>query len=222
METTPLGMDPGCKEPREIRKKIDSLHFNIIRTFSLDEWNEGEAHLGLPASEHRAPEGRDGDSPLCNYLIYSYRPQGINLAERYLRSRKRMDAFTRTVLERMSQTTYSVFLVEPFTGDGEPASDRIPIRDLASGESWLLVDQMIQTITRSTPYRLLGAHLLPCDSFLMQTGHVQILGTGLDSEPSATDPFMELQARRIPRTDGAARSALAREILAALLDASDT
>lgn len=178
-----------------IRRKIREMHDRIIPTLSREDVHGAARDLEL------LHQGmlifKDEHFPFYDYLIYSYRPKGINLAGRYLREHgKGLDPVSRTVLKSMSQALYCIFTFVPPKAGVKPAKDRVTILDVLSGEQHLLVDPaMIPRTVKALKDTPAAAHLLFFDGFVMQSGSL----IGLGKQEDAFQHLKELAAEQTTR-----------------------
>ena len=104
-----------------------------------------------------------------DYAIYGYRPNGFNMAEKFLRLfSKEADAYELELLRRMSEAHYAIYQVEETNG-----TDSLKVVDVFSKVIYRLVDHQLAKTARQG--MILAGHLIDFDGFWIQTGGTVLL-----------------------------------------------
>jgi hypothetical protein len=178
MQDTPATTHFTPADHALIRDKIRAAHDKVIPTFSREDIHQAARHLGLLHKGVLVTKDESHTRTLIDYMIYSYRPRGFNMAELYLRShREQLDALSRTVLEHMSQARFTLFKVMPAPDGARLPPGSTVITDVLDGHSHVLVDPAVLAMAgRQLENRATGAHLLFFDGFVMQSGNMAAAG----------------------------------------------
>lgn len=101
---------------------------------------------------------------LADYMIYSYRPNGFNMAERFLRLNKsRLSELDQALLFRMSFARYSVIKIQDTGKNGEAN-----VIDIFLNTELTLVDKQL---SRSVgPGFVIAGHIIDLGQFSIQSG----------------------------------------------------
>ncbi|MEI7456907.1 MAG: hypothetical protein WCK93_09305 [Nitrosomonadales bacterium] len=208
MDTTNFKLD----DYDAIREMLTGLHHKILELRKHDDIATCARHLGLWYKKELYFNNEYESSVLADYLVYSYRPHGFNLAELYFRlNRAALDDRQADLLTRMSAVHYAILQVDVVEGQGV-----LRVRDAFSGESFRLVDNGLSQTLR--PEQVVAAHIIDFGDFSIQTGAVL---------PVNYELLIEEEVRRIvtrikvKQTENAARVApelsakLARAVMSA-------
>lgn len=147
-----------------IREAIVDLHKQIVKSANPDDVKTCARHLGLLHKKTLNFRNDTEADILSDYLIYAFRPNGINMAEKYLRLNKRkLNEFNRALLARMRLARYSVFQVEESN-----RTDQLTVVDVFIKTRFTLVDQQLAKIAHSG--LVIGGHIIDLGNFCIQTG----------------------------------------------------
>ncbi len=148
----------------EIRRALFNLHTRILKNPNLDEIKICAKHLGL---WHHKTVSYKNDTELellMDYRVYGYRPNGFNMAEKYLRLNKNsLSEIDQALLARMRLARYAVFQVEATN-----QLDEVTAVDVFIKTRFKLIDQQLaKTITTGS---VIAAHLIDLGEFCIQSG----------------------------------------------------
>jgi hypothetical protein len=157
----------------EIRRMLFDLHNRILKNPNFDEIKTCAKHLGL---WHHKTVSYKNDTELellMDYRVYAYRPNGFNMAEKYLRLNKnRLSDYEQALLARMRLARYAVFQVEATDQINEVTSVDVFIKT-----RFKLVDQQLAKTT--TTGSVIAAHLIDLGDFSIQSGALLPLNRAL-------------------------------------------
>ena len=91
-----------------IRAALISLHHRIMKVVSTEEIKKCARDLGLLHKKSLAFNYECEAGILFDYVIYSYRPHGFNMAEKYLRIHQKR-------LKRIKENKHRIIIME-FSG----------------------------------------------------------------------------------------------------------
>jgi len=149
-----------------IRRTLFDLHEKILKWVSRSDMTAVGQQLGLLRGKVLVFQNEVESQMLFDYLVYAHRPNGINMAELYLRTnRQRLDVLQIDLLERMSQCLF--LYVKTLSVD--PGSS-LHVVDMIQNSPFTLVDQSLSTT--SEPESTYAAHFLNLGSFFIQTGAI--------------------------------------------------
>jgi len=154
------------KNYAEIRRTVARLHEKILPFTTRPAMTACGKHLGILRKNVFEFANEIESHMLFDYLVYAYRPNGINMAELYLRTnRSTLDPVSIDLLERMSRCLY-LFLEVQTVGPG----NTIQMQDLVQESPLTLVDNGLSTTLK--PGQMLASHVLDLGSFSIQTGAI--------------------------------------------------
>jgi hypothetical protein len=157
----------------EIRRALFDLHTRILKHPNFDEIKTCAKHLGL---WHHKTVSYKNDTELellMDYRVYVYRPNGFNMAEKYLRLNKnRLSNYDQALLARMRLARYAVFQVE-----ATDQIDEVPAIDVFIKTRFKLVDQQLAKTT--TTGSVIAAHLIDLGDFSIESGALLPLNRAL-------------------------------------------
>lgn len=157
---------------QKIRDLLPLLHMRIIKQLSRDDMHNSARQLGMLHKKTLVFNNETEISILSDYQVYSYRPRGISMVERFLNlKRSTLDPFTLELLEAMVHAQFSVFM----TGEAQKGIG-LTVQDVFRQESFFLVDRSLST--SSEPDMVLVLRLILFDGFAIQTG------AGIVTEPA--------------------------------------
>ncbi len=97
-------------------------------------------------------------------MVYAFRPNGFNMAEKYLRLNKdRLNAFDQVLLSRMSLARYSIFQMEDSN-----RIDEVSATDVLMNTQFTLMDH--QLAESGEKGMMLAGHIVDLGDFCIQTG----------------------------------------------------
>jgi hypothetical protein len=157
----------------EIRRALFDLHTRILKNSNFDEIKTCAKHLGL---WHHKTVSYKNDTELellMDYRVYAYRPNGFNMAEKYLRLNKnRLSDYEQALLARMRLARYAVFQIE-----ATDQIDEVTAVDVFIKTRFKLVDQ--QLAKTATTGSVIAAHLIDLGDFSIQSGALLPLNRAL-------------------------------------------
>lgn len=157
----------------DIRRTVGQLHVEILKLTSRSDMHICGRHLGILRNKVLIFNNDIESHMLFDYLVYAYRPNGINMAELYLRTnRQRLDALRIDLLERMSNCLY-LFLIAQSVGPG----NSLQVLDVVRNKPLTLVDKSLSTNTE--PGQAFGTHVIELGDFSIQTGAITGVDRGL-------------------------------------------
>jgi hypothetical protein len=149
---------------QKIRDLLSELHMKIMKQLSRDDMQTTARHLGLLHKKTFVFNNEAEISVLSDYQVYSYRPHGISMVERYLRAkRKSLDPFTLELLEAMSRARFSIYV----TGKAQKGKGLV-VTDTFRQDSLFLADRSLSASCE--PERAFALRLIVFDDFAIQTG----------------------------------------------------
>jgi hypothetical protein len=195
-----------------IRVMLTALHHKILNLHKHDDIVTCARHLGLRHKKELYFNNEYETAVLADYMVYSYRPRGFNLAELYLRlNRTALDDRQIDLLTRMSAAHYAILRIDAVEGEGV-----LKVTDTLSDKSFRLADNGLSQSLQ--PKQVVAAHIIDFGDFSIQTGAVL---------PVNYELLIEEEVRRIvtmikvKQTENAARVApelsakLARAVMSA-------
>lgn len=153
----------------EIRGRSVALHSRIMKKMSNDDLKTCGRHLGLLRNKVLVMRNENEVAMFSDYAIYAYRPNGINMADKYLRlSGNRLDVHDLSLLEHMRLAHYAIYQVEDSNG-----LDTTTITDVFSKAAYKLLDyQLAKSVYQGL---MLACHLVDFEAFSIQTGGAVIV-----------------------------------------------
>jgi hypothetical protein len=147
-----------------IRKAIIDLHQRILKTPTSDEIKTCARHLGLLHKKTLVFKNDTETDLLTDYMIYSYRPKGFNMAEKFLRLNKgRLSELDQALLFRMSFARYSVIKIKDIGKKCE-----INVIDIFLNTEFTLVDKQLSKSVGSG--FVIAGHIIDLGQFSIQSG----------------------------------------------------
>lgn len=148
------------KQLREVNRKVNNT---LVRRIPKDVLDEGGRKLGL-LRDGRSVISEEEASIFMDFCIHDVRRNGQTVVEQFLEeSPYPLGSDEEIVLESLAQAVFSVFVVESC----EPGVGA-HVRDLASGESRLIVDEGLSKTAQ--PKMLLATRLMAVENVTMTTG----------------------------------------------------
>ena len=149
---------------QRIRELLRQLHTRIIKQLSREDMLTSARHLGMLHKKTFMFNNETEIAVLSDYQVYSYRPRGINMAERFLNlKRSTLDPFAIELLEAMSRARYSIYVVDQVqSGKG------VMTTDLFRRDSLFVADRGLSTTAE--PEMAFAMRLIVFDDFAIQTG----------------------------------------------------
>lgn len=149
-----------------LRGKLTELHQNVLKLQIRNDILTCARHLGLLHKKELYFNNEYEITVLADYRVYSYRPNGINLAELYLRlNRSVLEDSQIDLLTRMSVARYSFLHVDVVEGHGV-----LQVTDVLSEKSFALVDNGLSLSLQ--PKQAIAAHFIDMGDFHIQSGGV--------------------------------------------------
>jgi hypothetical protein len=147
-----------------IRQAIVDLHKRIVKSANPDDVKTCARHLGLLHNKALNFRNETEADILSDYLIYAFRPNGFNMAEKYLRLNKdKLNKVDQALLARMRLARYSVFQVEETN-----RTDQVTVIDVFIKTRFTLVDQQLAKIAHTG--LVIGGHIIDLGNFCIPTG----------------------------------------------------
>ena len=147
-----------------IRKALIDLHQRILKTTTSDDVKTSARHLGLLHKKTLVFKNETETDLLSDYMIYSYRPNGFNMAEKYLRLNKsRLSELDQALLFRMSCARYSVIKIKDIGKNGE-----INVIDIFLNTEFTLVDKQLSKSVGAG--FVIAGHIIDLGQFSIQSG----------------------------------------------------
>lgn len=147
-----------------LRQALVALHKQIVKSANPDDVKTCARHLGLLHKKTLNFRNDTEADILSDYLIYAFRPNGFNMAERYLRLHKgKLKEFDQALLARMRLARYSVFQVEQTN-----RTDQVTVVDVFIKTRFTLVDQQLAKIAHTG--LVIAGHIIDLGDFCIQTG----------------------------------------------------
>jgi hypothetical protein len=166
---------------QKIRDLLPALHMKVIKQLSGDDFNTGARHLGMLHKRTIMFNNETEIAILSDYQVYSYRPHGISMVERYLKSkRSSLNPFTVELLEAMSRARFSIYLA----GKAQKGKG-LAVTDAFRQESFFLADRSLST--SSEPDMLFVLRLITFDDFAIKTGAGILIEPALLKRPDVVD-----------------------------------
>lgn len=102
-----------------IQDALIDLYSRILRNPGIEEVNTCAKHLGMWHDQKAVFRNVVEETLLMFYRVYSYRPSGFNMAEKYLRlNRDSLDESDQFLLAKMSDGYFAIYRVEATHGAG--------------------------------------------------------------------------------------------------------
>jgi hypothetical protein len=147
-----------------IRKALIDLHQRILKTPTSDEIKTCARHLGLLHKKTLSIKNDTEADLLADYMVYAFRPNGINMAEKFLRLNKsRLSELDQALLFRMSFARYSVIKIKDIGKKGE-----IDVIDIFLNTEFTLVDKELSRSVGSG--FVIAGHVIDLGQFSIQSG----------------------------------------------------
>ncbi len=147
-----------------IRKALIDLHQRILKTPTSDDVRTSARHLGLLHKKTLVFKNTIETDLLTDYMIYSYRPKGFNMAEKFLRlNRSRLSELDQALLFRMSFARYSVIKIKDIGKKNE-----INVIDIFLNTEFTLVDKQLSKSVGSG--FVIAGHIIDLGQFSIQSG----------------------------------------------------
>ena len=147
-----------------IRKALIDLHQRILNTLKPDEIKACARHLGLLHQKTLAIKNDTVADLMADYMVYAFRPNGINMAEKYRRLNKsRLSEWDQALLSRMSVARYSVIKIKDTGKNGE-----INVIDIFLNTEFTLVDKQLSKSVGSG--FVIAGHIIDLGQFSIQSG----------------------------------------------------
>jgi len=147
-----------------IRKAIIDLHQRILNILKPDEIKTCSRHLGLLHQKTLSIKNDTEADLLADYMVYAFRPNGINMAEKFLRLNKsRLSELDQALLFRMSFARYSVIKIKDIGKKGE-----IDVIDIFLNTEFTLVDKELSRSAGSG--FVIAGHIIDLGQFSIQSG----------------------------------------------------
>ena len=147
-----------------IRKAIIDLHQRILNILKPDEIKTCSRHLGLLHQKTLSIKNDTEADLLADYMVYAFRPNGINMAEKFLRLNKsRLSELDQALLFRMSFARYSVIKIKDTGKKGE-----INVIDIFLNTEFTLVDKELSRSAGSG--FVIAGHIIDLGHFSIQSG----------------------------------------------------
>ena len=148
----------------DIRHGIIDLHQRIIKKPNPKDIKTCAKHLGLL---HKKTLNFRNDAEvdlLTDYMLYAFRPNGFNMAEKYLRlNKQRLNTFDQTLLSRMRLARYTVFQIEDSNRVNE-----VTVTDVFIKTQFTLIDhQLAKTAKKGM---VIAGHIVDLGEFCIQSG----------------------------------------------------
>ncbi len=157
----------------EIHRALFDLHTRILKNPNLDEIKTCAKQLGL---WHHKTVSYKNDTELellMDYRVYAYRPNGFNMAEKYLRLNKaKLSDYQQALLARMCLARYAVYQVEASNG-----TDTVTVADVFIKNRFELVDH--QLAKTATTGMVIASHVIDLGEFAIQSGGLLPLNRAL-------------------------------------------
>jgi len=148
----------------EIRRRGALLNEKIIKKLSNDDIKTCGRHLGIWHQKALAIANEEEMDLFSDYATYGYRPNGFNMAEKFLRLfHKEADDFELELLRRMRFGQYAIYQVEVTN-----STDTLQAVDVFSKVEYKLIDH--QLAKSAYPGLILAGYLIDFDEFSIQTG----------------------------------------------------
>jgi hypothetical protein len=148
----------------DIRRRGVLLNTKIFKKLSSEDIKTCGRHLGIWHQKALQIGNEDEMNLFSDYATYGYRPNGFNMAEKFLRLfHKVADNFELELLRRMRFAKYAIYQVEETNG-----TDTLMVVDVFSKVQYNLIDYQLA----KTAYRglILSSYLVDFDGFFIQTG----------------------------------------------------
>jgi hypothetical protein len=147
-----------------IRHALIDLHQRIIKKPNPDDVKTCARHLGLLNKKILNFRNDTEVDLLTDYMVYAFRPNGFNMAEKYLRLNKsRLNEYDQALLSRMRLARYTVFQVEETNH-----IDKVTVADVFIKTRFTLMDhQLAKTGEKGI---VLAGHILDLGDFCIQSG----------------------------------------------------
>ena len=149
---------------QKIRDLLLQLHSRIIKQLSREDMLTSARHLGMLRKKTFMFNNETEVAILSDYQVYSYRPRGISMVGQFLNmKRSTLDPFAIEMLEAMSRTRYSIYVIDQIqSGKG------VTTTDLFRRDSLFLADRGLSATAE--PEMAFAMRLIVFDDFAIQTG----------------------------------------------------
>lgn len=156
-----------------ISEALYDLHKRILKNPSIDEIKTCAKHLGLWRQKSVSFRNSTEIDLLKDYRVYAFRPNGFNMAEKYLRlNKKHLNEYEQALLERMSLARYAVFQVEETN-----LVDEVTVTDVFIKTRFTLVDH--QLAKSAEKGMVIAGHIIDLGDFTIQSGALLPLNKAL-------------------------------------------
>jgi len=149
---------------QNIRRSLIDLHQKIIKHPSSKDVKICAKHLGLL---HKKAFNFRNDTEvdlLTDYMVYAFRPNGFNMAEKYLRvNKQKLNAFDQALLSRMCLGRYTVFQIE-----GSNQIEEVTAVDVFIKTQFTLVDHQLAKSAKKG--MVIAGHIVDLGEFCIQSG----------------------------------------------------
>ena len=148
----------------EIRRRGVSLISKIFKKLTAEDIKACGRHLGIWHHKALVIDNDEEMDLFTDYSIYGYRPNGFNMAEKFLRLfHKEADEFELELLHHMRSAHYAIYQVEETNG-----MDTLNVIDIFRKVQYTIVDyQMAKTAYQGI---ILAGYLIDFEAFSIQTG----------------------------------------------------
>jgi hypothetical protein len=148
----------------EVRAALLALHERIMKVVGTDEIKKCARELGLLHKKTLAFKNEAEAGILFDYIIYSYRPHGFNMAEKYLRlNQARLNELDTILLSCMSRAYYSILSLTDINETGE-----VHAKDLLQQRNLTIIDNTLSKNGLSG--MVIAGHIINFEAFSIQTG----------------------------------------------------
>lgn len=147
-----------------IRHALIDLHQRIIKKPNPFDVKTCARHLGLLNKKTLNFRNNTEVDLLTDYMVYAFRPNGFNMAEKYLRlNNSRLNEYDQALLSRMRLARYAVFQVEETNH-----IDKVTVADVFIKTRFTLMDhQLAKTAEKGM---VIAGHILDLGDFCIQSG----------------------------------------------------
>lgn len=156
-----------------IRRTLFDLHKRILKNPNINEIKTCAKHLGLWRQKSVSFNNDAEVDLLIDYRVYAFRPNGFNMAEKYLRLHKNtLSEYEQALLARMRVARYTVFQIEATNHINE-----ITAVDVFIKTRFTLVDyQLAKTAETGMVF---ACHIIELGEFIIQSGALLPLNKAL-------------------------------------------
>jgi hypothetical protein len=156
-----------------IRKALLDLHMRILKNPNPDEIKTCAKHLGLWHQKALSFSNEAEVDLLMDYRVYGFRPNGFNMAEKYLRLNKsKLSEYDQALLARMRLARYAVFQVEATN-----RIDEVTVTDVFIKTRFMLVDHQLAKTAETG--MVIASHIIDLGDFTIQSGALLPLNRAL-------------------------------------------